>query len=158
DFLVASISCFRISGRWRKSGRLSIFSFSAVRWHRSLSSWRTSNHSDLMVGVCGSMPVNVMERWLFDSPRMSKISPTASFQMTALDAQHKKMIDKKRKIFRPSILLVGAAGFSLLIAAFLYFQTAGAEPPQVEPIDVVKNYLKARYARDYQNAYRYISS
>ena len=78
--------------------------------------------------------------------------------MTALDADLKKMIDKKRKIFRPSILLVGAAGFSLLIAAVLYFQTAGAKPPQLEPIDVVKNYLKARYARDYQNAYRYISS
>ena len=68
------------------------------------------------------------------------------------------MIEKKRIIFRPSILLVGAAVFSLLIAAALYFQTAGAKPPQVEPIDVVKNYLKARYARDYQNAYRYISS
>src|SRR5262245_15210581 len=78
--------------------------------------------------------------------------------MTALDAHLKKMIEKKHKIFRPSILLLGAAGFSLLIAAILYFQTAGAKPPQVEPIDVVKNYLKARYARDYQNAYRYISS
>src|SRR5215813_5445018 len=78
--------------------------------------------------------------------------------MTALDADLKKMIEKKRKIFRPSILLVGAAGFSLLIAAVLYFQTAGAKPPRVEPIDVVKNYLKAHYARDYQNAYRYISS
>src|SRR5262245_38684713 len=68
------------------------------------------------------------------------------------------MIEKKRKIFRPSILLVGAAGFSLLIAVVLYFQTVGAKPPQVEPIDVIKNYLKARYARDYSNAYRYISS
>ena len=68
------------------------------------------------------------------------------------------MIETQRTVSRPSILFAGAAVFSLLIAAFLYFQTAGAKPPQVEPIDVVKNYLKARYARDYQNAYRYMSS
>ena len=68
------------------------------------------------------------------------------------------MIETKRKVSRPSILLAGAAVFSLLIAAVLYFQPAGAKPPQVEPIDVVKAYLKASYARDYQNAYRYISS
>ena len=68
------------------------------------------------------------------------------------------MIETKRKVSRPSILLAGAAVFSLLIAAVLYFQPAGAKPPQAEPIDVVKAYLKANYARDYQNAYRYISS
>jgi cytochrome c oxidase assembly protein Cox11 len=68
------------------------------------------------------------------------------------------MIETKRKVSRPSILLAGAAVFSLLIAAVLYFQPAGAKPPQVEPVDVVKAYLKASYARDYQNAYRYISS
>jgi cytochrome c oxidase assembly protein Cox11 len=68
------------------------------------------------------------------------------------------MIETKRKVSRPSILLAGAAVFSLLIAAVLYFQPAGAKPPQVEPVDVVKAYLKASYARDFQNAYRYISS
>ena len=68
------------------------------------------------------------------------------------------MIETKAKVSRPSILLAGAAVFSLLIAAVLYFQPAGAKPPQVEPIDVVKAYLKASYARDYQNAYQYISS
>jgi cytochrome c oxidase assembly protein Cox11 len=68
------------------------------------------------------------------------------------------MIETKAKVSRPSILLAGAAVFSLLIAAVLYFQPAGAKPPQVEPVDVVKAYLKASYARDYQNAYRYISS
>src|SRR5262245_13429790 len=67
------------------------------------------------------------------------------------------MIETKRKVFRPSILLAGAAALSLLLAAVLYFKPAGAKPPQLEPIDVVKNYLKARYARDYQNAYRYSS-
>ena len=68
------------------------------------------------------------------------------------------MIETKRKVSRPSIFLAGAAVFSLLITAVLYFQPAGAKPPQVEPINVVKAYLKAIYARDYQNAYQYISS
>jgi hypothetical protein len=68
------------------------------------------------------------------------------------------MNETKRKVFRPSILLAGAAVFSLLVAAVLYFQPAGANPPQVEPINIVKAYLKASYARDYQNAYQYISS
>ena len=68
------------------------------------------------------------------------------------------MIETQRTVFRPWILFAGAAIFSLLISAVFYFQTAGAKPPQMKPIDVVKNYLKARYARDYQNAYRYISS
>jgi len=78
--------------------------------------------------------------------------------MTELDANSTKMIETQRKVSRPSVLLAGAAIFGLLIAAVLYFQTAGAKPPQVEPIDVIKNYLKARHARDYQNAYRFISS
>src|SRR5262245_35921942 len=78
--------------------------------------------------------------------------------MTELDANSTKMIETQRKVSRPSVLFAGAAIFSLLIAAVLYFQTAGAKPPQVEPIDVIKSYLKARYARDYQNAYRFISS
>ena len=68
------------------------------------------------------------------------------------------MIETKRKVSWQSIFLAGTAVFGLLIAAVLYFQPAGAKPPQVEPIDVVKAYLKANYARDYQNAYRYISS
>ena len=61
------------------------------------------------------------------------------------------------KVSRPSIFLGGAALFSLLIAVVLYFQPAGAKSPQGEPIDAVKAYLKASYARDYKNAYQYIS-
>ena len=68
------------------------------------------------------------------------------------------MIETKRKVSWQSIFLASTAVFGLLTAAVLYFQPAGAKPPQVEPIDVVKAYLKANYARDYQNAYRYISS
>ena len=68
------------------------------------------------------------------------------------------MIETKRKVSWQSIFLAGTAVFGLLTAAVLYFQPTGAKPPQVEPIDVVKAYLKANYARDYQNAYRYISS
>jgi len=69
------------------------------------------------------------------------------------------MIETKRKVSWQPIFLAGTAVFGLLTAAVLYFQPAGApKPPQVEPIDVVKAYLKANYARDYQNAYRYISS
>jgi hypothetical protein len=75
-----------------------------------------------------------------------------------LDPNSTKMIETEPKVFRPSVLFAGSAIFSLLVAALLYFQTVGAKPPQIEPIDVVKNYLKARYARDYQTAYRYISS
>jgi hypothetical protein len=46
----------------------------------------------------------------------------------------------------------------LLIAAVLYFNPARAKPPREEPIDVIKAYLRASYARDYANAYRYISA
>ena len=56
------------------------------------------------------------------------------------------------------MLLAGAAVFTLLIAAVLYFHPAGAKSPPMEPVDVVKAYLKASHARDYQNAYRYVSS
>ncbi len=59
------------------------------------------------------------------------------------------------------MLLGAAAVLGLLIAAVLYFQSAGFKPfkpPREEPIDVVKAYFKASYARDYQSAYRYISS
>ena len=65
------------------------------------------------------------------------------------------MIETKRKFFRPAIF--GGLVFCLLITAIFYFQIATARPPQLEPIDVVKAYLKANYARDYENAYRYIS-
>lgn len=67
------------------------------------------------------------------------------------------MIETKRRVSRPSMLVAGATVLSLLLAAVLYFQPAGAKSPQVEPIDIVKAYLKASYARDYKNAYRYIS-
>src|SRR4030095_16560876 len=68
------------------------------------------------------------------------------------------MIETKAKVSRTAILLAGAVVFSWLTAAVVYFRPAGAKPPQLEPIDVVKAYLKASYARDYQNAYQYISS
>ena len=68
------------------------------------------------------------------------------------------MIETKRKVSRPSVLLAGATVFTFLIGAILYFNPAGARPPQEKPFDVVKAYLKASYARDYQTAYRYISS
>jgi hypothetical protein len=68
------------------------------------------------------------------------------------------MIEIKSNVARPSLLLAGAAAVILLIAAVLYFRPAVAKPTSVEPIDVVKAYLKASYARDYGNAYRYISS
>jgi hypothetical protein len=62
------------------------------------------------------------------------------------------------KFSRPSILLAGTAIFGLLIGAVLYFQPAGAKPLRQAPIDVIRAYLKASYARDYGSAYRYISS
>jgi hypothetical protein len=67
------------------------------------------------------------------------------------------MIETKRKSL-PFLLFAGVAVFCLLIAALPYFRLAGAKPPRVEPIDVVRAYLKTNYARDYENAYRYISS
>ena len=67
----------------------------------------------------------------------------------------KMMIDK---FSRSAILLAGAAIFALLIGAVLYFQPAGAKPFREAPIDVIRAYLRASYARDYGSAYRYISS
>ena len=62
------------------------------------------------------------------------------------------------KFSQPSIFPVGAAIFGLLIGAVLYFQSAGAKPLREAPIDVIRAYLKASYARDYSSAYQYISS
>ena len=62
------------------------------------------------------------------------------------------------KVSRPSIFLTGAALVALVIAALLYFHPAGAKPAQEEPLDVVKAYLRASYARDYPKAYQYIAS
>jgi hypothetical protein len=70
----------------------------------------------------------------------------------------KKMIETKSKISRSSILLGGAAAFALLIVIVLYFHSAGGKTSREEPLDVVKAYLKASYARDAAAAYRYISS
>ena len=95
---------------------------------------------------------------MFELARMGRILVATWILVTELDADLIKMIATKRKVVRPSILLAGAAASSLLLAAVLYFQPAGAKPPQPEPIDAVKAYLKASYARDYKNAYRYISS
>jgi hypothetical protein len=68
------------------------------------------------------------------------------------------MIQAKSKVTRPAILLVCAAGFALLTAAVLYYHSTGANPPREEPLEVIKAYLKASYARDSAAAYRYISS
>ncbi|HXV81723.1 MAG TPA: cytochrome c oxidase assembly protein [Candidatus Binatia bacterium] len=68
------------------------------------------------------------------------------------------MIETKGKITRTAILLGVAAVVACLIAAALYFQSARAKSPQSDPLNTVKGYLKANYARDYSSAYRYISS
>jgi hypothetical protein len=68
------------------------------------------------------------------------------------------MIQAKSKVTRSSILLVGAAGLALLTAAVLYYHSTSAKPPREEPLEVIKAYLKASYARDSAAAYRYISS
>jgi hypothetical protein len=57
-----------------------------------------------------------------------------------------------------SLLFAGAAVFTLLVLAVLYFHSAAAKPLREEPFDVVKAYLKAGYARDYAKAYQYISA
>jgi hypothetical protein len=46
----------------------------------------------------------------------------------------------------------------LLIVAAISFETGGLHRPNNDPFTVVQSYLKASYARDYQNAYQYISS
>lgn len=86
---------------------------------------------------------------------MGKIFPGSGFHGSHSIQITKMMINK---FSRPSTLLAGAAIFGLLIGAVLYFQPAGAKSPQAEPLGVIKAYLKASYARDYKNAYRYISS
>jgi hypothetical protein len=68
------------------------------------------------------------------------------------------MIGTRFKFPGRSILLAGAAGFTLLIAVVLYFHSVVAKPAREEPLEVVKAYLKASYARDSAAAYRYISS
>jgi hypothetical protein len=68
------------------------------------------------------------------------------------------MIGTNSKISRRSIVLAGAAVFILLIAGVLYFHSVGTKPARDEPLEVVKAYLKASYARDSAAAYRYISS
>jgi hypothetical protein len=68
------------------------------------------------------------------------------------------MIGTNSKISRRSIVLAGAAVFILLIAGVLYFHSVGTKPARDEPLEVVKAYLKASYARDAAAAYRYVSS
>ncbi|HEY6364667.1 MAG TPA: hypothetical protein VI585_07730 [Candidatus Binatia bacterium] len=68
------------------------------------------------------------------------------------------MIGTSFKFRRRSILLAGGVGFTLVVAAVLYFHSAGAKHRREEPLEVVKAYLKATYARDSAAAYRYISS
>ncbi len=46
----------------------------------------------------------------------------------------------------------------LLIVAAISFETGHLHRPNNDPFTVVQSYLKASYAHDYQNAYRYISS
>jgi hypothetical protein len=54
--------------------------------------------------------------------------------------------------------LAGAVVCTLFIVALLYFHTAGTNSSREEPLEVVKAYLKASYARDSAAAYQYISS
>jgi hypothetical protein len=68
------------------------------------------------------------------------------------------MIGTNSKISRRCIVLAGAAVFILLIAGVLYFHSVGTKPARDEPLEVVKAYLKASYARDAAAAYRYVSS
>jgi hypothetical protein len=68
------------------------------------------------------------------------------------------MIKTNLKTAGRSLLFAGAAGFTLLVVAVLYFHSVAAKPLREEPFDVVKAYLKAGYARDYAKAYQYISS
>ena len=77
---------------------------------------------------------------------------------TELDATPKNMIETKSKVGRSSIVFVAGAGFTVLIAMVLYIYSAGAKPAREGPLEVVKGYLKASYARDSATAYRYISS
>jgi hypothetical protein len=60
-------------------------------------------------------------------------------------------------LHRKSVLFTVAA-VVLLIAAAISFETGGLHRPNNDPFTVVQSYLKASYARDYQNAYRYVSS
>jgi hypothetical protein len=68
------------------------------------------------------------------------------------------MVETQSKISQSSILLVGAMGLTLLIAIVLYVYSAVETPTREDPLEVVKAYLKASYARDSATAYRYISS
>jgi hypothetical protein len=69
-----------------------------------------------------------------------------------------KMIGTKFRFPARPILLAGAAGFALLIVIVLYFHLARAKQAREEPLEAIKAYLKASYARDSAAAYRYISS
>jgi cytochrome c oxidase assembly protein Cox11 len=68
-----------------------------------------------------------------------------------------RMIETKPRVSGSLIVLVGVTVLTSLIAAML-FHSAGAKPAPSEPFEVIKAYLKASYARDYHNAYQYISS
>jgi cytochrome c oxidase assembly protein Cox11 len=68
------------------------------------------------------------------------------------------MIEAKSTLPRSSIVLVGATLFTLVIAVVLYFHVGGTKTVREEPLEVIKAYLKASYARDSAAAYRYISS
>ena len=54
-------------------------------------------------------------------------------------------------------LLIGVAGLLLVIPLF-YLLIGERASPSGEPADVLHEYLKAVYARDYKRAYRFISS
>jgi cytochrome c oxidase assembly protein Cox11 len=68
------------------------------------------------------------------------------------------MIEAKSTLPRSAIVLVGATLFTLVIAVVLYFHVGGTKTVREEPLEVIKAYLKASYARDSAAAYRYISS
>jgi hypothetical protein len=68
------------------------------------------------------------------------------------------MVATKPNAFTLSIVVAGAAAFILLVAAVFYFRPVVAKPFREDPFEVVTAYLKATYARDYRQAYQYISS
>jgi hypothetical protein len=68
------------------------------------------------------------------------------------------MVGTRFRFPERSILLAGAAVLALLIVVVLHFHLARAKHAREEPLEVIKAYLEASYARDSVAAYRYISS
>jgi hypothetical protein len=68
------------------------------------------------------------------------------------------MIAPEPKVSRSSTILAGALVLVLLVAAGFYFRPVVAKPVREDPFEVITAYLKATHARDYAQAYQYISA